>query len=127
MDKNARVITIATSTRPLSELPLLFHCLDEHGLFTSFIQLKPINRIEADEIIDKILTEKQIKFDDSLLNAINDHIEGCVFKDIEKLIEKILFANWRIKKESNLNDRVVYLNDVCLDEILLIFVVLLIK
>ena len=30
-----------TISIPLNEMPSLFHCLDGHGIFTEFIQVKP--------------------------------------------------------------------------------------
>jgi Cdc6-like AAA superfamily ATPase len=35
------IYTIVTSTISLEDLPSLFHCVDEHGYFNSFFQIKP--------------------------------------------------------------------------------------
>jgi peroxin-1 len=93
-DKNSNVLTIITSTAQLTELPEVFHCSDGHGLFTDFIEIKSPNKVKIKEITENLLRDKLVGFQDDLLNSISDHLEGCVFKDIEKLIEQIIFKAW---------------------------------
>lgn len=106
----SKVITLATSTSPISELPSIFHCLDNHGLFTSFINIRPSNKQETIEIIQVLLENKKFKFEDALLNILSEQTENYVFKDIEKLIEKIIFEKW--SKNPNDESRLIKLNDV---------------
>jgi hypothetical protein len=39
-EQNSRVVTLVTISVPFNEMPAMFHCLDGHGLFTEFIQVK---------------------------------------------------------------------------------------
>lgn len=95
---NSSVLTIATSTSPLTELPSLFHCIDEHGLFTSFLQIKSAKNNEIEEIIKNLLAKQNRFFDNELLKTLSEQMEGFVFKDIERFIEKILYAHWSKQK-----------------------------
>jgi hypothetical protein len=40
-NRQSRTVTLVTTSVPFNELPSLFHCLDEHGLFTEFVRIKP--------------------------------------------------------------------------------------
>ena len=35
-DARSSIVTLVTVSCPTNEMPSLFHCLDEHGLFTQF-------------------------------------------------------------------------------------------
>jgi hypothetical protein len=39
--ESSRIVTLITTSTIFSELPSIFHCLDEHGLFTDFVSIKP--------------------------------------------------------------------------------------
>ena len=47
------------------------------------------------EIIDLILADRKLNFDNELTEAIINQTDGYVFKDIEKLIDKIMFDHWK--------------------------------
>jgi transitional endoplasmic reticulum ATPase len=98
-ERNAHVVTILTTTSQLSDLPAMFHCLDGHGLFTDFIEIKSPKKLEIIEIAQAFLNDKLIDFEHPLLDSISDHLEGCVFKDIEKLIEQVIFKVWSKKNK----------------------------
>lgn len=90
-----RIVTLVTTSVSISELPSLFHCLDEHGLFTQFIQVKPhTDKEETLQILELILKSKNFCFESCLLQEILQQTDGFVFKDFEKLIEKIVFSKW---------------------------------
>ena len=91
---NAKVLTIATSTNSITELPSLFHCLDEHGILTTFLQIKSAKSTEVIEIVKNLLSKRNTIFDQELLTVISEQMEGFVFKDIERFIEKIIFTQW---------------------------------
>lgn len=107
------MLTIATSTNPLNELPPLFHCLDNHGLFTQFFQIKTSKSNETIEIINNLLVEKNFIFEDKLISILSEQMEGFVFKDIERFIDKIVFTSWSKSSESNQNER----KTICLDDV----------
>ncbi len=43
-----------------------------------------------------MLTRKVEKFESDLMQEILNHTEGFVFKDIEKMIDRILLNNWQL-------------------------------
>ena len=89
------ICTIVTSSVGLSELPSIFHCLDEHGLFTEFYQIRPIlEKSEIKEIVELLLEKKKFTFGQELIEHISSQCEGFVFRDIEKLIDKLIFSNF---------------------------------
>lgn len=95
------ISTIVTSSVPITELPSIFHCLNEHGLFTEFYQITPlVDKNEIQEIIQLLLKKKEVIFNQELINHVTDQCDGFVFKDIEKLIDKIIFSNFE-KNSSN--------------------------
>lgn len=49
---------------------------------------------ETREIIETILKKRGFKFESKLLEFMAEHSEGFVFKDIEKLIELVIFNHW---------------------------------
>jgi peroxin-1 len=113
---NANVLTIATSTNSITELPSLFHCLDEHGILTTFLQIKSAKSTEVIEIVKNLLSKRNTIFDQELLTVISEQMEGFVFKDIERFIEKIIFNQWSklnhkcVDKRRSIN--IVNFNDV---------------
>ena len=113
---NANVLTIVTSTNALTELPSIFHCLDEHGLFTTFLQIKSAKTNQLIEIIQNLLIKRNTIFDQELLQAVCEQMEGFVFKDIERFIEKILFTQWS-KLKSNFNDSSIGVNIVHYEDV----------
>lgn len=94
--QSKNICTIVTSSVGLNELPSIFHCLDEHGFFTEFYQIKPIvEKTEIKEIIELLLAKKKVEFSQELIEHISSQCDGFVFRDIEKLIEKLIFSNFR--------------------------------
>jgi peroxin-1 len=92
---SSNVVTLVTMSCPIELMPSIFHSLDEHGLFTSFVRVKlHSDQEETREIVEMILKDKQYLFDKELIEAIVKLAESFVFKDIEKLINKIIFNKW---------------------------------
>jgi hypothetical protein len=71
-----------------------------------------ISKCESREIIDLLLKQREqqskikYKFDHDLIESILAQMEGFVFKDIEKLIDIILFNNY-ITNTSQINERTI--------------------
>ena len=84
--------------------PSFFHCIEEHGLFTTFLQFKSAKNSEIIEIIKNLLAKRDTLFDENLLQILSEQMEGFVFKDIERFIEKILFTQWSKQKKMKLNE-----------------------
>ena len=75
-------------------MPSIFHCIDEHGLFSEFYRIKyHSDKEQVKEIIEMITKDRKVSFDSKLIEMILNLTDGCVFKDIEKLIDKIIFNN----------------------------------
>lgn len=89
------MVTIVTVSCPISEMPALFHCIDDHGLFSEFSQIRSHSiKEETTEIINAILAIRGASFEADLIEAILCHSDGFVYKDIEKLIDQIMLINW---------------------------------
>ena len=91
-------------------MPSIFHCIDEHGLFSEFYRIKyHSDKEQVKEIIEMITKDRKVSFDSKLIEMILNITDGCVFKDIEKLIDKIIFNNWT--KISSNDAKIIYLNE----------------
>jgi peroxin-1 len=53
------------------------------------------------------LGEKNVGFENELIEAIINQTDGYVYKDIEKLIDSILFTNWAISNEQDKNVQMI--------------------
>ena len=78
-------------------------------MFSEFFRIKyHSDKNESTEIINLVLKERGVSFDQQLIEKILTIIDGCVFKDMEKLIDSILFNNYqKINAKSN---------EICLNE-----------
>ena len=48
-----------------------------------------------------ILKERNLKFSEELINIIINQTDGYVFKDLEKIIDKIILENWNNEIEED--------------------------
>jgi hypothetical protein len=64
----SRTVTLITTSTVFNELPSLFHCLDEHGLFTEFIRIKP-HSIKVSALILETTSMTRVRFE---INIIYD-------------------------------------------------------
>jgi len=88
---------------------LLFIGIDDHGVFSEFYQIKShTNKEQVKEIITLIQSNRNVTFDTKLIDNILTLTDGFVFKDIEKLIDKIIFTNYiDASSSSSLNNQTV--------------------
>lgn len=96
---SCNVFTLVTLSCAFNEMPTIFHCLNEHGLFAEFIQIKSHSeKEETSEILKLLLEDYNFKLDNDCLRTLIDHTDGFVFKDFEKIIDKIVFHYWSNKR-----------------------------
>jgi SpoVK/Ycf46/Vps4 family AAA+-type ATPase len=50
-----------------------------------------------------ILKVRKLEFSDELINTIINQTDGYVFKDLEKIIDKIILESWNGKNQEKLN------------------------
>ena len=93
--RRARVLTLVTVSFALADMPPLFASLDEHGLFTEFATIRPHNlKSETRQLVELLGERRAVTFDTALLDAIVMQTDGYVFKDLERLVDKIIMDYW---------------------------------
>jgi SpoVK/Ycf46/Vps4 family AAA+-type ATPase len=52
------------------------------------------------------LKTRNLKFDEAVIQAIINQTDGYVFKDIEKIIDRISFDKWKTQKNSDIDSTI---------------------